>query len=195
MGDNRGLITLKKLLLHTCCGPCAIYPINRLRDAGFDVSAYWYNPNIHPFTEHRLRLEAMLTLSQKMSFPLVKADGYDMIDYLRAVAGNEADRCRYCFRMRMEKTAQAAKEQGFDAFSTTLFISPYQKHDLLREICEAAATEHGVAFHYEDFRPGFRESHNLSHGMELYHQKYCGCIYSEWERFGKVNISKIVSSK
>jgi hypothetical protein len=185
---------VKKLLLHTCCGPCAIYCVNQLRGEGFDVSAYWYNPNIHPFTEHRLRLEAMLTLSQKMAFPLVKAYGYDMIDYLRAVAGNEGDRCCYCFTMRMRKTAQAAKEKGFDAFTTTLFISPYQKHELLKEICEAAATEHGVAFHYEDFRPGFRESHNLSHDMNLYHQKYCGCIYSEWERFGKVDVSKIVSS-
>ena len=186
---------MKKLLLHTCCGPCAIYCVNQLRGEGFDVSAYWYNPNIHPFTEHRLRLEAMLTLSQKMAFPLVKAYGYDMIDYLRAVAGNEGDRCRYCFTMRMRKTAQAAKEKGFDAFTTTLFISPYQKHELLKEICEAAATEHGVAFHYEDFRPGFRESHNLSHTMELYHQKYCGCIYSEWERFGKVDIEKMLGSK
>ena len=115
-----------------------------------------------------------------------------MIDYLRAVAGKEGDRCRYCFRMRMGKTAQTAKEKGFDAFTTTLFISPYQKHELLKEICESASTEYGIAFHYEDFRPGFRESHNLSHEMELYHQKYCGCIYSEWERFGKVNIEKML---
>ena len=183
---------MKKLLLHTCCGPCATYCVNRLRAENFDVSAFWYNPNVHPFTEHKLRLEAALTLSQKMAFPLIKADGYDMINYLRAVAGKEGDRCRYCFKMRMGKTAQIAKEKGFDAFTTTLFISPYQKHELLKEICEAAATEHGVAFHYEDFRPGFRESHNLSHDMELYHQKYCGCIYSEWERFGKVNIEKMM---
>jgi hypothetical protein len=142
--------------------------------------------------EHKLRLEATQTLSQKMAFPLIKADGYDMIDYFRAVAGNEGDRCRYCFKMRVEKTAQTAKEKGFDAFTTTLFISPYQKHELLKEICETAAVEHSVAFHYEDFRPGFRESHKLSHEMELYHQKYCGCVYSEWERYGKVNIEKMM---
>jgi epoxyqueuosine reductase len=183
---------MKKLLLHTCCGPCAVYCVNRLRAENFDVSAFWYNPNVHPFTEHKLRLEAMLTLSQNMAFPLIKTDGYDMIDYLRAVVGKEGDRCRYCFAMRMEKTAQTAKEQGFDAFTTTLFISPYQKHELLKKICEAASAEHGVAFHYEDFRPGFREGHNLSHDMNLYHQKYCGCIYSEWERFGKVNIEKMM---
>jgi len=183
---------MKKILLHCCCGPCAIYCVNQLRGEDFDVSAYWYNPNIHPFTEHRLRLEAMLTLSQKMAFPLIKADDYDMIDYLRAVVGKEGDRCRCCFKMRMEKTAQTAKEKGFDAFTTTLFISPYQKHELLKEICEAAAAEHGVSFYYEDFRPGFREGHNLSHDMNLYHQKYCGCIYSEWERFGKVNIEKMM---
>jgi predicted adenine nucleotide alpha hydrolase (AANH) superfamily ATPase len=183
---------MKKILLHTCCGPCAVYCVNKLRAENFDVSAFWYNPNVHPFSEHKLRLEAMLTLSQKMAFPLIKSEGYDMIDYLRAVAGNEGDRCRYCFKMRMGKTAQTAKEKGFDAFTTTLFISPYQKHELLKEICETASKEYGVAFHYEDFRPGFREGHNLSHDMNLYHQKYCGCIYSEWERFGKVNIEKMM---
>lgn len=185
---------MPKILLHTCCAPCAIYPINRLREAGFDISAFWYNPNVHPFTEHKNRLEAMKTLAQKLSFPLITADGYDMIDYFRGVAGHEAERCGHCFRMRMRKTAQLAKDKGFNAFTTTLLISLYQRHDLLREICEAAATEHGIAFHYEDFRPGFRESHNLSHGMELYHQKYCGCIYSEWERFGKVNIEKMLGN-
>ncbi|MEA1958720.1 MAG: epoxyqueuosine reductase QueH [Chloroflexota bacterium] len=183
---------MTNILLHACCAPCALYCVNRLRDEGFDVGTFWYNPNIHPFVEHRLRLQSMQTLSQKMAFPLTVADGYDMIDYFRGVVGNEGARCGHCFRMRMEKTAQVAKENGFDAFTTTLFISPYQKHDLLRDICEAISREYKVDFHYEDFRPGFREGHKLSREMELYHQKYCGCVYSEWERFGKVDIEKMM---
>ena len=180
------------MLLHACCGPCATYTVRRLRDEGFDVTAYWYNPNIHPFTEHRSRLEAMKTLAIAMDLPLIVAEGYDMIDYFRAVVGHEGQRCGDCFRMRLARTAAVAREHGFSSFTTTLLISPYQDHDLLKEVGEKVATEQGVAFHYEDFRPGFRESHQLSREYDLYRQKYCGCVYSEWERFGKVNIAAIL---
>jgi predicted adenine nucleotide alpha hydrolase (AANH) superfamily ATPase len=106
--------------------------------------------------------------------------------------GHEGDRCGDCFRMRLEKTAAVAKEEGFDSFTTTLLISPYQKHELLKEMGEQIAEEQGIEFHYEDFRPGFRESHRLSRELDIYHQKYCGCIYSEWERYGKVDITKLL---
>ena len=183
---------MKKILLHCCCGPCAIYTVNRLRDEGFEATAFWYNPNIHPFTEHRNRLEAMRTTAQALNLPLIVAEGYEMIDYFRAVVGHEGDRCGDCFRMRLEKTAAVAKEEGFDSFTTTLLISPYQKHELLREIGEQIAKERGVDFFYEDFRPGFRESHRHSREFDRYHQKYCGCIYSEWERYDKVDIAKLL---
>jgi len=147
--------------------------VNRLREEGFDVTAFWYNPNIHPFTEHQNRLKALETLAEVMGLPLIVSEGYEMIDYFRAVV---------------------AKERGFDAFTTTLHISPYQKHELLREVGEEVAREQGIDFYYEDFRPGFRESHRRSRELNLYHQKYCGCVYSEWERFGKVDIAKIVGS-
>ena len=183
---------MKKILLHCCCGPCAIYTVNRLRDEDFEATAFWYNPNIHPFTEHRNRLEAMRTTAQALNLPLIVAEGYEMIDYFRAVVGHEGDRCGDCFRMRLEKTAAVAKGEGFDSFTTTLLISPYQKHELLREIGEQIAEEQGIEFHYEDFRPGFRESHRLSRELDIYHQKYCGCVYSEWERYGKVDIAKLL---
>ena len=176
---------MNQILLHCCCGPCAIYTVNRLREEGFRVTAFWYNPNIHPFTEHRNRLEAMRSLAQTMELPLVVAEGYEMIDYFRAVVGHEGERCGDCFRLRLSKTATAASEQGYKIFTTTLLISPYQKHELLRAVGETAAKECGVKFYYEDFRTGFRESHRLSRELNLYHQKYCGCVYSEWERFGK----------
>jgi len=181
---------MKRILLHTCCGPCAIYTVNRLREQGFEVTGFWYNPNVHPFTEHRNRLQAMQTLAQAMDLPLIVSEGYEMIAYLRAVVGHEGDRCGDCFRLRLSKTAAVAREKGFSAFTTTLLISPYQKHELLRQIGEEVAREQGVEFHYEDFRPGFRDSHRLSRELNLYHQKYCGCIYSEWERYGKVRIGE-----
>lgn len=179
---------MKEILLHTCCGPCATWTVNRLREEGFDVTAFWYNPNIHPFTEHRNRLEALETLARAIDLPLIVSEGYEMIDYFRAVVGHEGERCADCFRLRLGRTAAVATEKGFSAFTTTLLISPYQKHELLRQIGEEVAREHGIEFYYEDFRPGFRESHRLSRELNLYHQKYCGCLYSEWERYGKVKI-------
>lgn len=185
---------VKKILLHCCCGPCATYTVEKLRADGFDVTGYWYNPNIHPFTEHRLRLEAMADCAGQMDFPLIVGE-YNLVDYFRAVVGHEGQRCGDCFRLRLDRTARVAREQGFDAFTTTLLISPYQQHEILKDAGEEMAREHGVTFHYEDLRPGFRESHKVSREMNLYHQKYCGCVYSEWERFGKVGIQKMLGSE
>lgn len=176
------------VLLHTCCGPCATYVVRCLREQGLEVSAYWYNPNVHPFREHQRRLEAMQEFAQAASLPLIVEEGYDMLEYFRAVVGHEGNRCPDCYRMRLSKTAEAARQRGLEAFTTTLLISPYQKHGLLRQIGKKAARESGVRFHYGDFRPGFRESHRLSRELGLYHQGYCGCVYSEWERYGKVKI-------
>jgi predicted adenine nucleotide alpha hydrolase (AANH) superfamily ATPase len=183
---------MNQILLHCCCGPCATYTVNQLRKEGLQVTAFWYNPNIHPFTEHRSRLEAMRTLAQTLELPLIVAEGYDMISYFRAVTGHEGERCGDCFQLRLSKTAEVAREKGFSAFTTTLLISPYQKHELLRAVGGTVAKEQGVKFHYEDFRNGFRESHRLSRELNLYHQKYCGCVYSEWERYGKVDITSIL---
>ena len=178
----------KKLLLHSCCAPCTIYSAKRLGEEGFEVTAFWYNPNIHPFTEHQRRLESMRLLSESTGLPLIVVPEYDIIRYFRAVVGHEGERCGDCFRLRLSRTAQFAAENGFDAFTTTLLISPYQKHELLRQVGEEVGGERGVEFYYIDLRPGFRESHRLSHELNLYHQKYCGCVYSEWERYGKVKI-------
>ena len=176
------------VLLHVCCGPCSTYVVKSLEDKGLQVTAFWYNPNIHPFREHQLRLEAAQTFAQATDLPLIITEGYDMLKYFHAVVGHESNRCLDCYRLRLEKTAKVAREKGFEAFTTTLLISPYQKHESLREIGEQLGKEIGVSFHYQDFRPGFRESHRLSRELALYHQGYCGCVYSEWERYGKVKI-------
>lgn len=179
---------MTSILLHSCCGPCSTYVVDDLQSQGLDVSLFWYNPNVHPFREHELRREAVLEFSSVRNLPLIVEDSYDMIAYFRSVVGHESERCPHCYRLRLSKTAEAASRGGFDAFTTTLLISPYQRHDLLRKIGDDLGREWGVVFHYRDFRPGFRESHRLSREMGLYHQGYCGCVYSEWERYGRVKI-------
>ena len=179
---------MASLLLHTCCAPCATYCIEHWQQRGLEVTAFWYNPNIHPFTEHQRRLQALQEFAQRTRIPLILSEGYDVIRYFQAVVGHEAERCVYCFRLRLSMTALIAKLKSFDAFTTTLLISPYQKHQLLKEVGEEIAQKEGVNFLYEDLRSGYGESRRMSQELELYRQQYCGCLYSEWERFGKVKI-------
>ena len=179
---------MASILLHCCCGPCATFPVKWLQEHDFQVTAFWYNPNIHPFMEHQRRLESMQMLAEETALPLIAAEGYEIIDYFQAVVGHEADRCADCYHLRMEKTAKVAREHGFDAFTTTLLISPYQNQKLIEEIGESEGESAGAKFFFEDFRDGFRESHRMADDLELYRQKYCGCVYSEWERYAKAKI-------
>jgi predicted adenine nucleotide alpha hydrolase (AANH) superfamily ATPase len=179
---------MSSVLLHTCCGPCSTYAVKSLQGQGLEVTAFWYNPNVHPFREHQQRLQAMEVFAQTIGLELIAEPGYDMVRYFRAVVGHESDRCPVCYRVRLERAADTAQGMGFDAFTTTLLISPYQDHGLIRRIGEELAEDRGLVFHYEDFRPGFREGHRMSRDLGLYHQGYCGCVYSEWERYGKVKV-------
>jgi predicted adenine nucleotide alpha hydrolase (AANH) superfamily ATPase len=179
---------MTSVLLHACCGPCSTYVVNRLHEQGLDVSAFWYNPNVHPFREHQRRLEAMELFARATGLTLIIDEGYDILKYFQVVVGHESERCPDCYRLRLSRTARVAKERGFDAFTTTLLISPYQDHEVICKLGEELGRMWGVGFHYEDFRPGFRESHRMSRELGLYHQGYCGCVYSEWERYGKVKI-------
>jgi len=116
---------MKKVLIHVCCAHCAAYTVEHWRQQGCEVGGLWYNPNIHPYTEHQSRLESMESLAREIDLPLIVAGGYDMPEYFRRVAGHEAQRCRYCFDLRLAKTAEAARQHGHDAFTTTLLISPH----------------------------------------------------------------------
>jgi predicted adenine nucleotide alpha hydrolase (AANH) superfamily ATPase len=174
---------VKSLLLHVCCAHCAAYPIEYWRKQGYDVTAFFYNPNIHPYTEHQNRLEAVKVLAQQMNFPLLVAEGYDMPEYFRRVAENEADRCRYCFELRLSRTAAQAKHDGFNEFTATLLISRHQDHELIKETGDKAAQKFGVEFLYVDLRKRFSDSRVMSKPYRLYVQQYCGCVYSEWERY------------
>ena len=172
-----------KILLHICCGPCGLYPLRKLREAGHMVTGFFFNHNVHPYQEYALRLGAAREMAEREEMPLLVRDDYDLEGFLANVAQQPGARCGYCHASRLRVTAAIAAENGFDAFSTSLLYSRYQHHDEIRQLGEAAAGEYDVRFHYQDFRAGWHEGIRLSKELGLYRQQYCGCIYSEKERY------------
>lgn len=173
------------VLLHVCCGPCTIYPLSLLREEGHMVRGYFYNPNIHPYREFRRRIGALVTMMEKTGFEAEIDREYGLTEYMRRVVFHEENRCEICYDLRLEAAAKRAAEQGADAFTTTLLYSRYQNHGLLREKCARYAQHYGVAFLYRDFRQGWQQGIDAALRMDLYRQPYCGCIYSEQERYDK----------
>ena len=171
------------ILLHVCCGPCAAFPVKSLIETGHRVTGFFYNPNIHPYTEFSERLEAVKKFAKQAGVKMIYHDEYDLRGFLRLVLFREDERCRFCYHMRLLRTAVVAKRGSFDAFTSTLLISPHQNHDLIKSIGEQVAREVGVPFFYQDFRLGYREGYELSKQHDLYRQSYCGCIFSEYERY------------
>lgn len=171
------------ILLHVCCGPCSIYPLQKLAESGHSVSGFFYNHNIHPYQEYQRRLTAVREFAETKELAMIYRDEYNLEEFLSAVAQNPAARCNYCYFSRLDAAAQKAAELGFDAFTSSLLYSRYQNHESIRTAGERAAERHGVSFYYEDFRPGWQEGIRISKEMGLYRQQYCGCIYSEKERY------------
>lgn len=174
-----------KILLHTCCGPCTIFPLQDLREQGHIIEGFFYNPNIHPYQEFQRRLTTLKQYALEESFPLIIRDDYNFEDYIRRVAFHEDERCGHCYMLRLTEIAKQAKKLGYDAFTTTLLVSPYQNHELIKETAENVAREFDIPFIYKDFRPGFRNATDISREKAMYRQPYCGCIYSEKERYYK----------
>jgi len=174
-----------KILLHVCCAPCSTYTLTQLRNKNFNVSGYFYNPNIHPFREFRKRLDTLREFSLKEAFELKIESEYGLSEYLRKVVFNEKKRCAICYEMRLEKTAQQAINTGADAFSSTLLYSRYQNHNRIISTGEKIAAKYNIPFYYEDFRIGWQQGIDMAIDMKLYRQPYCGCIYSEQERYDK----------
>lgn len=148
--------------------------------------AYWYNPNVHPYREYRRRLAAFQELVRREGWRADVDDLYDVDYFLREVATSRHGRCPRCYYERLSRAAARAAALGCDAFTTTLLISNHQDHEAVLEAGARAAAEAGVSFLPRDFRPFDRESHELAREMGLYLQPYCGCIYSEEERYRKL---------
>ncbi len=171
------------LLLHVCCSPCLIAPLNDLKDKGIGFDALFFNPNIHPLSEYLRRRESLKNLQVIEGFNLIETGGYPYKEFIKKVSSDLDDRCTICYSTRLELTARYAKENGYDAFSTTLLYSIYQKHDLIKEIGEGISKKLSVPFYYEDWRRGFEFGVKESKRLGLYRQKYCGCLYSEYDRY------------
>lgn len=174
------------ILLHTCCAPCSVYCIDTLRAEGLEPSLFWYNPNIHPYTEYKNRRDCLKEYAKLVEAELILQEEYGLDEFCRNVVNDLDNRCiKYCYPKRLSETVRYAAENGYKAFSTTLLYSPYQKHEALKEICEALAKMAGIEFIYRDFREGFRAGQDKAREVGLYMQKYCGCVFSEEDRYQK----------
>jgi predicted adenine nucleotide alpha hydrolase (AANH) superfamily ATPase len=158
--------------------------LQRLKEKEFEVSGFFYNPNIHPFSEYKTRRQAVEDFNKSASFPMIYPE-YLPQEFFQSVnlMEDKLQRCPVCWYLRLKRTAKEAKEKGFAYFSTTLLVSPYQDQEALNRIGNDIAREEGISFYFEDFRSGFKEAHMQARAKGIYCQKHCGCIYSELERY------------
>lgn len=167
------------LLLHVCCAPCMTSFEKYFKERDIEYSAFFYNPNIHPYKEYLKRYKTLEFYAEEINVSLIHKVSFQQSKWETEFADLEkGNRCEICYRTRLFTTARIAAEKGFTHFTSTLLISPYQKHELLFEIGKEAAQSYGIEFYYVDFRTLFREGQNAAREENLYRQKYCGCIYS-----------------
>lgn len=171
------------ILLHICCANCAIYPLSRLREEQHQVTGFFYNHNIHPFQEYRKRLETVRDYTTAEDVPMIYHEPYLLDTFLANVAHNPQTRCSYCYQSRLDQTAREAKKQNANGFTTTLLYSRYQDHQAILDYGRQLAHNFGLTFHYEDYRAGWNQGIQISKQLGLYRQQYCGCIYSERDRY------------
>ena len=182
-----------KLLLHACCAPCSIYCIDALRKECIEPEVYWYNPNIHPYKEYEARRNCLIEYTKKIGVKCIVKDEYGLDEFCKSVANKLDSRCvDYCYPIRLRKTFEYAVTNGYDTVSTTLLYSIYQNHEFIKAYSEKLSKEFGIEFLYRDFRVGFWEGHEKAKEEGLYMQKYCGCIFSEEDRYLKTNVQKQV---
>lgn len=174
------------ILLHICCAPCAIYPLQEIQKEGHRAAGFFYNPNIHPYSEFLKRRQEVEKYSKEAGLNVICPE-YDPEKYFQHIVYNESmhNRCPVCWWIRLEKAAKFAKENGFDAFTTTLLVSPYQDQENIKSIGEDIANRLGIKFYYKDFRVGFKTAHDTAKSKGIYCQNYCGCIFSERESIDK----------
>ena len=175
----------KRLLIHSCCAPCSSYVLEYLKDI-FDITVLYYNPNIYPAEEFFKRADEQKSLAEKMGNVNVIVSEFDESEFYKSVKGYEkcpegGERCFICYRLRLEKTAIYARENGFDYFCTTLSISPLKNAQKLNSIGAELSDKYGVSYLYSDFKKknGYKRSIELSKEYELYRQDYCGCVFSK----------------
>ena len=176
---------MNQVLLHCCCAPCSLSCIDPLRNEGIEPVAYWYNPNIHPWKEYQARRDCLLSYAPTIGMDVIVQEEYGLKEFVCRAADDPAYRCAGCYEARLDGTARYAAEHGFSAFTTTLLASVYQRHEMISAAAERCAAKYGVSFLYRDFRPYFRAGNQRARELGFYMQKYCGCVFSEAERYQK----------
>ena len=172
--------------MHTCCAPCSVYCIDSLRAEGMEPTVFWYNPNIHPYMEYKARRDCLKDYCKSIDVKAIFIEDYGLDEFCRNVVSDIPGRCvNYCYRKRLTKCVRYAAKNGYDTFTTTLLVSPYQKHEELVRVCEELSELSGVKFLYRDFRVWFREGQAKARELGMYMQKYCGCVFSEEDRYRK----------
>jgi predicted adenine nucleotide alpha hydrolase (AANH) superfamily ATPase len=156
-----------------------------MREEGLQVMGFFYRHNIHPYTECLKRQEALQAYAEQIDLKVIYQEGYDIEGFMQNVSFRESERCNYCYHDRLRSTALLAKRGKFDYFSSTLLYSKHQQHDLIRSMGASIGKSVGVPFLYQDYREGWKEGIECSKQMGLYRQHYCGCIYSEKDRYYK----------
>lgn len=178
---------MTNILLHICCGVCATGLTRKLKADGYKITGYFYNPNIHPYTEFKKRLRAVEVLAEQEKLPVHYESSYGVDEFLLAVTPYgriyDNNRCMKCYEIRLQKTAQKAKELGFDIFTSTLIVSPQQNQSVIKNIGENVAQTRGIVFKYEALTDLYTECKESAKKRQLYRQQYCGCIFSEYERY------------
>ena len=175
----------EKTQLETRFGPPIALPERKNLLGGLHVERVLSSPNIHPYTECMKRQQTVSDYATDIGLKMIYQEGYDLEKFLRNVAFRESDRCLYCYHDRLRTTALMAKRGRFDYYSTTLLYSKFQKHERIKSIGESIGKSIGVPFYYHDFRQGWKAGVEKSKQLGMYRQPYCGCIYSEKERYFK----------
>lgn len=188
-----------RLLIHACCAPClvAVYDDTIKNMTNMDIDEFdviWHNTNIHPKIEYEKRKETFISYVNSMGKTPIMIDEYNMNKFISDVVNLDKTkykmRCEYCYVSRLEKVFEYAKENGYTHVTTTLLISPFQKHDVIRKVCESLAKKYDVIFLYKDYRPLFEEGQKKAKELGIYRQKYCGCVYSIDESGYRVDVKK-----
>ncbi len=193
-----------RVLLHVCCGPCSIMPVRELLRAGHDVVCWFYNPNIQPLAEYLRRragaVQAAAAHGVSLLFPEklresadLPAAEYDVTAWCEQALRHANGRCAYCRESRFHAAAATARALGFDAFTSSLLYSRHQNHEGMRDAGEKAAARHAVPFFYQDFRPFWQEGIAASKTLGIYRQQYCGCVFSEEERYAR-DLDRVTAS-
>jgi hypothetical protein len=194
-----------KILFHICCSNCTLYPFKMLRDEGHDFTGFWYNPNIQPHDEYQSRLASLKKLSDEWHIDIFYDEQYRPEEFLEMFESyntsgtppipHSPERCLSCYMLRLEKAAAKARDEGFEAFSTTLLISPYQDFEQINATGRELAEKYNLYFYLKDFRPYFRNAMSLAGELGLYRQKYCGCLFSKQERENAIKAEQLLKAR